>query len=76
MGHIEYMLFFGDENPSQDEEGDCFLNRIDVIKISIFNGTPITRNKTSKTTTTILVTGIFAASNVSNVSKSSIAEPL
>ena len=64
------MIWIWWENPSQDDDGDCFLNRIEVINISRFNGTPITRNKTSKTTTTILVTGILAASNVSKSSKS------
>ena len=71
---IPHIIWVWWENPSQDDDGDCFLNRIEVINISRFNGTPITRNKTSKTTTTILVTGIFAASNVSNVSKSSKSE--
>ena len=75
MSHMIHMMWLRWENPSQDDDGDCFLNRIEVINISRFNGTPITRNKTSKTTTTILVTGIFAASNVSNVSKSSKSEP-
>ena len=72
---MTHMIWVWWENPSQDDDGDCFLNRIEVINISRFNGTPITRNKTSKTTTTILVTGIWAASNVSNVSKSSKSEP-
>ena len=67
---MTHMIWVWWENPSQDDDGDCFLNRIEVINISRFNGTPITRNKTSKTTTTILVTGIFAASNVSKSSKS------
>ena len=63
------MMEIAEENPSQEDEGDCFLNRIDVINISVFKGTPITRNKIRKTTTTILVAGIFATSNVSKSSK-------
>ena len=73
---MTHKLCFCDDNPSQDDEGDCFLNRIEVINISRFNGTPITRNRTSKATTTILVTGTFAASKVSNDSKSSNSELL